>query len=85
MSKWLTRLRKDLQRSGSITELSLHLAKNSSHRISPEEWKQSIRAILDNEEKPDSDFVLAVDQWISQRGQSNSNKASANEDQLDFL
>jgi|GEM_PF-2147829 len=85
MSKWLTRLRKDLLRSGSLTELSLHLAKYSQPSNSPEEWKQSIRAILDDQQKPDSDFVLAVDQWISQRNQSSSSKSSSNNDQLDLL
>ena len=84
MSKWLTRLRKDLLRSGSLTELSLHLAKNSSPKFSPEEWKLSIHSILNEEQKPDSDFVLAVDQWISQRNKAQQTKSS-NDDQLDLL
>ncbi|MGJ8656526.1 MAG: hypothetical protein ACSHX6_08740 [Akkermansiaceae bacterium] len=84
MSKWLTRLRKDLLRSGSLTELSLHLAKNSSPKFSPEEWQLSIRFILNEEQKPHSDFVLAVDQWISQRSKTNQ-KTNSNDDQLDLL
>lgn len=85
MSKWLTRLRKDLLRSGSLTELSLHLAKTSSLESDPDKWKVSIRAILDAEKKPDSDFVLAVDQWITQRGLSSSKKSPSKDDQLDLL
>lgn len=83
MNKWLTRLRKDLLRSGSLTELSFHLAKNS--KSDPEQWKQTIRSILDEDQKPDSDFVLAVDQWITQRGQSVHKKSAPNDDQLDLL
>jgi len=83
MSKWLTRLRKDLLRSGSLTELSLYLAKNSSPTLSSEEWKKSIHSILDDNQKPNSDFVLAVDQWVSQRSQSSS--TPTNNDQLDLL
>ena len=85
MSKWLTRLRKDLLRSGSLTELSLHLAKNSKMNHSPEKWKQSIRAILDEEQKPNSEFLLAVDQWISQRSQLKSTQQITQNDQLDLL
>jgi len=83
MSKWLTRLRKDLSRSGSLTELSFHLSKNSE--TSPEQWQQTIRSILEKDQKPDSYFVLAVDQWITQRGQSSSKKSSSHDDQLDLL
>ena len=87
MSKWLTRLRKDLLRSGSLTELSLYLAKHSSPKLSSNEWKRYIHAILDKEKKPDSNFVLAVDQWISQRNKA-SQKPQVNQhhdDQLDLL
>ena len=83
MSKWLTRLRKDLLRSGSLTELSLHLAQHSKPVATANEWKTVIHSILDEEQKPDSDFVLAVDQWISQRNKSVS--PTTNEDQLDLL
>jgi len=83
MSKWLTRLRKDLLRSGSLTELSLHLAQHSKPAATANEWKTVIHSILDEEQKPDSDFVLAVDQWISQRNKSIS--PTTNEDQLDLL
>lgn len=84
MSKWLTRLRKDLLRSGSLTELTLHLAKHSKPAASAEEWRTVIHSILDDEQKPDSDFVLAVDQWISQRNKSTKSAITDN-DQLDLL
>lgn len=84
MSKWLTRLRKDLLRSGSLTELSLHLAKHSKPAASAAEWKAVIHSILNEEQKPDSDFVLAVDQWISQRNKT-IKPSGINDDQLDLL
>lgn len=88
MSKWLTRLRKDLLRSGSLTELSLHLEKNSTPKFSAQEWQLSIRSIINEEQKPDSDFVLAVDQWISQRNiaaNKTSKRNHPDDDQLDLL
>lgn len=84
MSKWLTRLRKDLLRSGSLTELSLHLAKHSKPAASESEWKNVIHSILDEDQKADSDFVLAVDQWISQRSKT-TKSSETNDDQLDLL
>ncbi len=84
MSKWLTRLRKDLLRSGSLTELSLHLAKHSKPAASIDEWKHVIHSILDENQKPDSDFVLAVDQWISQRSIS-ANSTDPDDEQLDLF
>lgn len=80
MKKWLNRLRKDLSRSGSLTELSMYLAKNSS--IDVPTWQQNIRKILDEELHASTDFVLAVDSWVAQR----SKKANENQgEQLDLL
>ena len=80
MQKWLTRLRKDLSRSGSLTELSMHLAKRSSTDVPT--WQQNIRRILEGEMHASTDFVLAVDSWVAQRSQKSNDK---NGEQLDLL
>lgn len=81
MQKWLKRLRKDLSQSGRLTELTMHLADNDPERA--ELWRTKVRAILDEEEKAGTEFVLAVDRWITLKPKAT--KGPASNDQLDLL
>lgn len=81
MQKWLKRLRKDLTQSGRLTELCMHLAENDLEKA--DLWRGKIRAILDEEEKASTDFVLAVDRWVTLKPKSAKNNGA--DDQMDLL
>lgn len=81
MQKWLKRLRKDLTQSGRLTELTMHLAGNNPDKA--ELWRAKIRAILEEEEKPSTEFVLAVDRWVTLKPKST--KGNKADNQLDLL
>ena len=80
IQKWLIRLRKDLANSGRLTELSLHLSQDSN--INLENWQKTIRSILEEETKPTTELILAIDRWITLRKKKSTTQES---DQLDLL
>ena len=73
--KWLEKLRKRAQPSGTLSQWAELLSlKNEG---SAELWREHLQAILDEEERPSLDFILDLD-FIS----APAREESANDDQI---
>jgi len=56
---WLRRTRKQLSRSGRLTEMAMHLAKEEGN--TPSYWSVFLREVLDGEIVPTLDLLTLID------------------------
>lgn len=60
---WLKRTRRQLSRSGRLSEIALILSRESGERA--EEWRCRLRGLLEGEELPSLDLLVKIDSLLA--------------------
>ncbi len=60
---WLKRTRRQLSRSGRLSEISLILSTESGE--SADEWRSRLRGLLEGEELPSLDLLMKIDSLLA--------------------
>lgn len=65
---WLKRTRRQLLRSGRLSELSLILSRESGE--DPEQWRARLKSLLEGDELPSLDLLMKIDSLLAGPGQA---------------